>query len=173
MAKTVYQESSGQPCDNRKWLEDQVCMLTQSVDIWQRRSDKWHKEYTKVRKSLGEYFMKFVDANIENIKLKNQLALAVDGLKNCKTRDHIGAVCRIPKYVDGVLKKISDIADYNQPVDDPMDKIHKAVNAANKKLQNNLEIAVDGIYKIANPKAGTSADELINTARETLNKIKE
>lgn len=173
MTKTTCQDSNGQLCDNRKWLEDQVCMLTQSVDIWQRRSDKWHKEYTKVRKSLGEYFMKFVDANIENIKLKNQLALAVDGLKNCKTRDHIGAVCRTPEYVDGVLKKISDIADYNQPVDDPMDKIHKAVDKTNKKLQNNLEIAVDGLYKIAYSEAVVSGFTMMNIARETLNKIKE
>ena len=143
MTKTTCQDSNGLHC---KPSSEEM-----PIEFWQQKAEKYRREYAKVRKSLGEYFMKFVDANIENIKLKNQLALAVDGL----------------------LKKISDIADYNQPVDDPMDKIHKAVNAANKKLHNNLEIAVDGIYKIAYPKTGTSADELINTARETLNKIKE
>ena len=34
------------------------------------------------------------------------LELAITGLKNCKTRDHIGAICRIPEYVDKVLEQI-------------------------------------------------------------------
>lgn len=38
---------------------------------------------------------------------RKALELAITGLKNCKTRDHIGAVCRIPEYVDKVLEQIT------------------------------------------------------------------
>lgn len=37
---------------------------------------------------------------------RKALEIAITGLKNCKTRDHIGAVCRIPEYVDKILEQI-------------------------------------------------------------------
>lgn len=43
----------------------------------------------------------------ELICTRKALELAITGLKNCKTRDHIGAVCRIPEYVDKVLEQIT------------------------------------------------------------------
>lgn len=39
-------------------------------------------------------------------RTRKALELAITGLKNCKTRDHIGAVCRTPEYVDKVLEQI-------------------------------------------------------------------
>ena len=41
------------------------------------------------------------------IRTRKALELAITGLKNCKTRDHIGAVCRTPEYVDKVLEQIT------------------------------------------------------------------
>ena len=43
----------------------------------------------------------------ELIRTRKALELAITGLKNCKTRDHIGAVCRTPEYVDNVLEQIT------------------------------------------------------------------
>lgn len=43
----------------------------------------------------------------ELIRTRKALELAITGLKNCKTRDHIGAVCRTPEYVDKVLEQIT------------------------------------------------------------------
>lgn len=40
-------------------------------------------------------------------RTRKALELAITGLKNCKTRDHIGAVCRTPEYVDKVLEQIT------------------------------------------------------------------
>lgn len=40
-------------------------------------------------------------------RTRKALELAITGLKNCKTRDHIGAVCRIPEYVDKILEQIT------------------------------------------------------------------
>lgn len=42
----------------------------------------------------------------ELIRTRKALELAITGLKNCKTRDHIGAICRTPEYVDKVLEQI-------------------------------------------------------------------
>lgn len=42
-------------------------------------------------------------------RTRRALELAMTGLKNCKTRDHIGAVCRIPEYVDKILGQINTI----------------------------------------------------------------
>ena len=42
----------------------------------------------------------------ELIRTRKALELAITGLKNCKTRDHIGAVCRTPEYVDKILEQI-------------------------------------------------------------------
>jgi hypothetical protein len=41
------------------------------------------------------------------IRTRKALELAITGLKNCKTRDHIGAICRTPEYVDKVLEQIT------------------------------------------------------------------
>lgn len=41
------------------------------------------------------------------IRTRKALELAITGLKNCKTRDHIGAVCRTPEYVDKILEQIT------------------------------------------------------------------
>lgn len=35
------------------------------------------------------------------------LEVAIIGLKNCKTREHIGAVCKTPEYVDKILEQIT------------------------------------------------------------------
>lgn len=43
------------------------------------------------------------------IRTHKALELAITGLKNCKTRDHIGAVCRIPEYVDKILEQITTL----------------------------------------------------------------
>lgn len=43
----------------------------------------------------------------ELIRAHKALELAITGLKNCKTRDHIGAICRTPEYVDKILEKIT------------------------------------------------------------------
>lgn len=43
----------------------------------------------------------------ELIRTRKALEIAITGLKNCKTRDHIGAVCRTPEYVDKVLEQIT------------------------------------------------------------------
>ena len=40
-------------------------------------------------------------------RTRKALELAIMGLKNCKTRDHIGAVCRTPEYVDKILEQIT------------------------------------------------------------------
>lgn len=40
-------------------------------------------------------------------RTRKALELAITGLKNCKTRDHIGAICRTPEYVDKVLEQIT------------------------------------------------------------------
>ena len=40
-------------------------------------------------------------------RTRKALELAIKGLKNCKTRDHIGAVCRAPEYVDKILEQIT------------------------------------------------------------------
>jgi hypothetical protein len=44
---------------------------------------------------------------LELIRTRKALELAITGLKNCKTRDHIGAVCRTPEYVDKILEQIT------------------------------------------------------------------
>lgn len=43
----------------------------------------------------------------ELIRTRKALELAITGLKNCKTRDHIGAVCRTPEYIDKILEQIT------------------------------------------------------------------
>lgn len=43
----------------------------------------------------------------ELIRTRKALELAITGLKNCKTRDHIGAICRTPEYVDKILEQIT------------------------------------------------------------------
>lgn len=53
---------------------------------------------------MGTVWMSIIDAYNSTRKA---LELAITGLKNCKTRDHIGAVCRIPEYVDKVLEQIT------------------------------------------------------------------
>lgn len=40
-------------------------------------------------------------------RTRKALELAITGLKNCKTREHIGAVCRTPEYVDKILEQIT------------------------------------------------------------------
>ena len=40
--------------------------------------------------------------------LTKQLEIAKAGLLRCKTRDHIGAICRTPEFVDSVLKEIEE-----------------------------------------------------------------
>lgn len=40
-------------------------------------------------------------------RTRKALELAITGLKNCKTRHHIGAVCRTPEYVDKVIEQIT------------------------------------------------------------------
>lgn len=60
---------------------------------------------------VGERYVNrwcYVDELIkENARTRKALELAITGLKNCKTRDHIGAVCRTPEYVDKVLEQIT------------------------------------------------------------------
>ena len=43
------------------------------------------------------------------ITYKSALDVALDALNQCKTREHIGAVCRTPKFVDDKVKEINDI----------------------------------------------------------------
>ena len=43
------------------------------------------------------------------IRTYKALEVAIMGLKNCKTRDHIGAVCRTPEYIDKILGQIDTI----------------------------------------------------------------
>jgi len=50
----------------------------------------------------------------ELIRTRKALELAITGLKNCKTRDHIGAVCRTPEYVDKILGQINAIIKGDQ-----------------------------------------------------------
>ena len=50
----------------------------------------------------------------ELICTRKALELAITGLKNCKTRDHIGAVCRTPEYVDKILGQINTIIKGDQ-----------------------------------------------------------
>ena len=45
------------------------------------------------------------------IRARKALELAITGLKNCKTRDHIGAICRTPEYVDKVLEQITALTE--------------------------------------------------------------
>lgn len=45
----------------------------------------------------------------EYAKMKERLLLALECMNQCKTRDHIGAVCRTPEYVDTCLAKIAAI----------------------------------------------------------------
>lgn len=40
-------------------------------------------------------------------RTRKALEIAIMGLKNCKTRDHIGAICRTPEYVDKILEQIT------------------------------------------------------------------
>ena len=49
----------------------------------------------------------FWDILGQHRRTRKALELAITGLKNCKTREHIGAVCRIPEYVDKVLEQIT------------------------------------------------------------------
>lgn len=163
MTKTTCQDSSGLHC---KPSSEEL-----PIEFWQQKAEKYRREYTKVRKSLGEYFMKFIESDIENIKLKKQLELAIEGLKNCKTREHIGAICRTPEYVDSILQQISDIADYNKITEDPIIAIHKAVDKANKKLENRLENTVEALYKIATK--DKDAATMVKTARKALDKTKD
>lgn len=58
------------------------------------------KEKDRYRALLGE-------RTEELIRARKALELAITGLKNCKTRDHIGAVCRTPEYVDKILGQIN------------------------------------------------------------------
>lgn len=59
---------------------------------------------------VGERYVNrwcYVDELIkESDSTRKALELAITGLKNCKTRDHIGAVCRTPEYVDKILEQI-------------------------------------------------------------------
>lgn len=45
------------------------------------------------------------------IKLRKQLIIAKIGLEQCKTRDHVGAICRIPEYVDKVFQAIDKLEE--------------------------------------------------------------
>lgn len=40
---------------------------------------------------------------------KNALCIALEALNKCKTREHIGAVCRIPDFVDSKIEEIREI----------------------------------------------------------------
>ena len=42
----------------------------------------------------------------ENDLYKTALEMALDGLNKCKTREHIGAVCRTPVLVDAKIEEI-------------------------------------------------------------------
>lgn len=50
----------------------------------------------------------------ELIRTRKALEIAITGLKNCKTRDHIGAVCRTPEYVDKILEQIKTALEQEQ-----------------------------------------------------------
>ena len=52
-------------------------------------------------------WQKVIDLKQEIDGTRKALELAITGLKNCKTRDHIGAVCRTPEYVDKILEQIT------------------------------------------------------------------
>lgn len=43
------------------------------------------------------------------VAYRSALAFAIDALNKCKTREHIGAVCRTPAFVDGKIKEIEKI----------------------------------------------------------------
>lgn len=41
--------------------------------------------------------------------LIKQLHIAIDCMKACATRDHIGAICRTPQYVEKALQEINEL----------------------------------------------------------------
>ena len=74
----------------------------------------FNSKIRKLERLSEQYLDSKIKIEIENKKLKQKLKntrkaleLAITGLKNCKTRDHIGAVCRTPEYVDNILEQIT------------------------------------------------------------------
>lgn len=51
----------------------------------------------------------FLDKVQEYGKLRKALDVAMECMQKCKTRDHIGAVCRTPEFVEEYERKISEI----------------------------------------------------------------
>lgn len=72
-------------------------------------------QFVDLRKvSCWAYIDDFLALETESERARKALELAITGLKNCKTRDHIGAVCRTPEYVDKILGQINAIIKGDQ-----------------------------------------------------------
>ena len=63
--------------------------------------------YTEENVLRWAYIKDLLALETELERTRKALEVAITGLKNCKTRDHIGAVCRTPEYVDKVLEQIT------------------------------------------------------------------
>ncbi len=63
--------------------------------------------YTEENVLRWAYIKDLLALETELERTRKALELAITGIKNCKTRDHIGAVCRIPEYVDKILEQIT------------------------------------------------------------------
>lgn len=62
--------------------------------------------YTEENVLRWAYIKDLLALETELGRTRKALELAITGLKNCKTRDNIGAICRTPEYVDKVLEQI-------------------------------------------------------------------
>ena len=45
------------------------------------------------------------------VAYRHALGIAVNALIQCKTREHIGAICRTPAFVDKKLKEIDKVLE--------------------------------------------------------------
>lgn len=73
---------------------------------------------TEIRIQIGDDYASYKDCAslqefLDNVKeyasLRKALDVAMECMQKCKTRDHIGAVCRTPEFVEEYERKISEI----------------------------------------------------------------
>ena len=86
---------------NKFWVG--FCKITSDgVSYFANNADPLKNDFVKYAR-----IEKLLALETELERTSRALELAITGLKNCKTREHIGAVCRTPEYVDKILEQIT------------------------------------------------------------------
>ena len=91
------------------WLRCDKCKIKSSDPrLWQELMNL-KEHYACLRDTFAHQLEVNDFLTVEANKRQKALEIAKEVLQACKTRDHIGAICRTPEYVDKGLEKIDAI----------------------------------------------------------------